>query len=641
MASTSLDLPPIYLFETGLSLENLVRLERQLGPALVQDIKEARIILADTPQWRRAMNILNAHLTPKGVKTRRMFPRLEGGDEQVVAVPAVAADPPRPKKRRRIETNSAGREVINVDSSTESESEAILPRQPLTPGRSSPVMQTQDEAEAGHVYSVCRLLWYYDSLEAGHLLPTSDYLLYQGQEFDMSQKSLPIKLPPKKKAITISRAASPTTPPRDQTSSYPYKHRYRNSRTPNSQVKSRRPRLVPETTSDHEDAENMPPLPSYFAQDYSFRKYSCHRPTPLITPNDEFIAQLRIVVKERELTRDPADNAPGLSYAHAIASISAYPHTITSSLELARLPYCGEAVIGMFQQWREYGTCAEVERIEADERVKGIDMFNGIYDVGPKRARQFYDINGWRDLDDCVKNWSSLTPNQQVGVKYYDDFTKNKIPRAEVERIGTTILEYANKLRPGCQMVIAGGYRRGKPMSGDVDVILTNPDEEATLNFVDDLVYELHIAGWITFRLTQTERNSQRGQETLAWRAGPGSSGSGFDTLDKAFVVWHDATLLNTEIPNPKRRVDIIITPWKTAGCAIIGWSGQTMFERDLRLYCRKELGLKFDSSGIRSIADGKWQNFEADETDILAKEKKVFAGLGLEWREPTERCTG
>jgi DNA polymerase IV len=25
---------------------------------------------------------------------------------------------------------------------------------------------------------------------------------------------------------------------------------------------------------------------------------------------------------------------------------------------------------------------------------------------------------------------------------------------------------------------------------------------------------------------------------------------------------------------------------------------------------------------------------------DLLDKEKKVFAGLDLEWREPTERCT-
>lgn len=96
----------------------------------------------------------------------------------------------------------------------------------------------------------------------------------------------------------------------------------------------------------------------------------------------------------------------------------------------------------------------------------------------------------------------------------------------------------------------------------------------------------------------------------------------------------------NAGNPNVHRRVDIIISPWKTAGCAVLGWTGGTMFERDLRSYSREKKGWKFDSSGVRDVTTGAWIDLEQGAKTMLEKEKKVFEGLGLEWREPGERCT-
>jgi DNA polymerase IV len=145
-------------------------------------------------------------------------------------------------------------------------------------------------------------------------------------------------------------------------------------------------------------------------------------------------------------------------------------------------------------------------------------------------------------------------------------------------------------------------------------------------------------------------KNSDRGQNTLNWKGSMPRGKGGFDTLDHAFLVWQDPNWPSkaedltcdpdTKNPNVHRRVDIIISPWKTAGCAVVGWSGGTMFERDLRRYCKEKLGLKFDSSGVRRQGDGEWVDLEEGDGDLLVKEKRVFGGLGLEWREPTERCT-
>lgn len=247
---------------------------------------------------------------------------------------------------------------------------------------------------------------------------------------------------------------------------------------------------------------------------------------------------------------------------------------------------------------------------------------------------------GWRDLDDLILyGWGTLSRVQQIGVKFYDKFLL-KIPRPEVVSIGATVLKSAREIDPGFEMIIVGGYRRGKKESGDVDVLLSHRDESVTSNLIENIVMKLEKGNYITHTLSLTTRNSQRGQAPVAWKGE--STGSGFDTLDKALVVWKDPSLDDS----PHRRVDIIISPWKTVGCAVLGWSGGTTFQRDVRRYCKKEKGWKFDSSGIRNRANGMWIDLEGSSSgnnapDMETAERRVFEGLGLPWRPPEERCTG
>ncbi len=180
--------------------------------------------------------------------------------------------------------------------------------------------------------------------------------------------------------------------------------------------------------------------------------------------------------------------------------------------------------------------------------------------MGAKTANDFYN-RGWRDLDDIVEfGWDTITRVQQIGIKYYEEL-QEKILRAEVEDIAGTILEHANKIRKGFQMVIVGGYRRGKASSGDVDVLLSHSDSSATEFFVNEIVTRLEKAKYVTHTLTLSHKNSERGQTPVAWKGENRKAGSGFDTLDKALVVWQDPnwdTAKASKNPNPHRRVDII-----------------------------------------------------------------------------------
>ena len=255
----------------------------------------------------------------------------------------------------------------------------------------------------------------------------------------------------------------------------------------------------------------------------------------------------------------------------------------------------------------------------------------------------------------------------------------------------------------GIECVIVGGYRRGKERCGDVDIVVSHRDERVTLNLVYDIVASLEQEGWITHTLALHLTNSNRDQQTLPFR-GESSGKPRFDSLDKALVVWQDPhweefssptasqpslgttsqtasedenpdspsgspepftqkrkrkrkldtrrasapnadstsseTAVPKKNPNPHRRVDIIISPWRTVGCAVLGWSGDTTFQRDLRRYVKKAHNWKFDSSGIRSRDGGRVIDLESGGKTWLEREKLVLDGIGVGWRPPEERCT-
>lgn len=248
------------------------------------------------------------------------------------------------------------------------------------------------------------------------------------------------------------------------------------------------------------------------------------------------------------------------------------------------------------------------------------------------------------------------TISLRIGVKFYDEF-QLKMARSEVEAIADTISVQARRITDSrLQCIIVGGYRRGKAESSDADIILSHPSESTTKNFISDIVAALEESGQITHTLTLALTNSKRDQQPLPLRSLHGSAGHGFDSLDKALVVWQDPDWPSraddliadpaAKNPNPHRRVDIIVSPWRTIGCAVAGWTSGTTFQRDLRRYAKKVKGWKFDSSGVRERGSGRWVDLEGwgnEETrctDWREAEKRVFEGLGLVYREPWERCT-
>ena len=85
-----------------------------------------------------------------------------------------------------------------------------------------------------------------------------------------------------------------------------------------------------------------------------------------------------------------------------------------------------------------------------------------------------------------------MSPNQLVGLKYYEDF-QLRMPRAEATKISETVIEAANKIfgKNEIRCETCGSYRRGKPSCGDVDVLITRNDDKPIDGMLEPLVVAL------------------------------------------------------------------------------------------------------------------------------------------------------
>ncbi|KAK2728582.1 DNA polymerase type-X family protein pol4 [Colletotrichum kahawae] len=603
--ATDLEFPLIFLLPTHLDIDRLHELEKKI-PSLTYDIQEAEVILGNISKRPRALFELRQrklHTVPVEIATE-------------------SQPPDSSRKRKRSEGSS------------DSDSSAYTEDGQGNGPTAWPVPQTLLKSLDVDIVRVVKLNWLTESLDQGRVLPLRDFVIYEGRKCGEESNTLVAV----KGSDVLARAVADTT-------LQDHQNVFRRSEENASASASQRttmPSLLRRTTSEHDSALILPPIPGFLRT-----TYACQRATPVDPPNAAFIEELKAIRTTRKLMGDEIGER---AYSTSIATLSAYPYKISSPQEVARLPGCGTKVAELWHEWKDTGRLREASEAQADPKLSVLQTFYDIWRVGDATARDFYK-KGWRDLDDIVEHgWDGLSRVQQIGVKFYDEL-KLKITRVEVESIADTILKHARKFSPGYQMVIVGGYRRGKHNSGDVDMIISHPDESATLNFVEKLVVSLEKSGQITHTLTLSNHNSERGQRPLSWSANQGRGG-GFDTLDKALVVWQEpemsdrgksSSIDSASQRPPHRRVDIIISPWKTAGCAVLGWSGDTTFQRDLRRYCKKQRDLKFDSSGIRSRLDGSWLDLEGNgkAPEMVTAEKRVFEGLGLDWVRPEDRCTG
>ncbi|KAF8435028.1 DNA polymerase mu [Boletus edulis BED1] len=368
-----------------------------------------------------------------------------------------------------------------------------------------------------------------------------------------------------------------------------------------------------------------------------FSQFCCLRASQLICPNQALVEELDIIRRARFFE---GEERSMLSYARAIATIKAYPRCFdgkTPREHIAKLPYLGTKLTSMVEEFVKTGKIQEAQIFLSSTRFLSLSAFNSIHGIGPHTARHLYTL-GLRSIEDLEKYYEVTithegtssqfevgTSNEigvdksiRVSLALRHDFSQ-KIPRQEAEGINRVIMRELEPIEEGCKSVIVGGYRRGKLESNDVDIVISHTDWDHGAEKVPDLckklVQRLHERGLVTHVLNMSGYHPHNVFRTDHW-----------DSLEKAltvFVLPYDSARKQIY-----RRVDLIFATPDVFWTAVVGWTGSTMFERDLRLWAKQ--AKHFDSSGITRRHDSK--------LFYPKSEREVFELLGLVYVHPTLR---
>lgn len=366
-----------------------------------------------------------------------------------------------------------------------------------------------------------------------------------------------------------------------------------------------------------------------------------------------------------------------------------YLVTEENAAGLKRLKGFGSGVMEKILQILQLGVCRKLDAIQRDPIEESIKLFCKIWGVGPKSARDLYHVHGCRSIEDVrSKAQGALSARQKVGLQYYEELLQ-RIPRDEVERIFGTVLAAAQSLNPYVSCYVCGSYRRGRPNSGDIDILISYPtrldmsvsgmgikanaaialddragkvvwggvgarlspesysenqsidsiERDRSENFLQQLLRLLKDKGVLTDHLA-----GHRGEED-AWKFGTSFDGT----------VEHRTSYMGIGVDISQgsvalhRRIDIkVYSPYQLP-YALLYFTGCDLFNRSMRLYAKRlkrpgaPLGYSLNDRGMFPKLGYRYDNNETINGPLVVckDERGVMEFLGLAWMEPFERTGG
>ena len=312
--------------------------------------------------------------------------------------------------------------------------------------------------------------------------------------------------------------------------------------------------------------------------------------------NEEFIDILgefhQFLMKRGEFMRARA-------YQKAQESIMNFPDTITEVSQIIKFKGIGATITSKLG---EYVTTGKIEALEK-ERNNPIHVFTEIYGIGPKKAKDLIEQKITTIEELKTKKDDVLNDKQLLGLQYYEDILK-RIPRQEVENYEKVFMKaFAEVKNAGSSFEIVGSYRRGAKTSGDIDVCITDSNNDKTVfnKFIQKLVDDKVIVHKLTDGLTKTLVIAQLNEDTIA------------------------------------RRVDFLYSPPDEYSFATLYFTGSKTFNTVMRQRALN-IGYSLNEHGFYVMNDKK----KGDRLEqSFPTEKSIFDFLGMDYKEPVDRIDG
>ena len=262
----------------------------------------------------------------------------------------------------------------------------------------------------------------------------------------------------------------------------------------------------------------------------------------------------------------------------------------------------GKTITEKIDTFLKTGTLDILER----ERVNPVNIFTKVYGIGPKKAEELVK-NNITTIDQVKQNLDMLNDKQKIGIKYYNDILE-RIPRSEIDDFYIKMSMIFQELEPiyqGSRFEICGSYRRECQDSGDIDIIITNINNDSRIfgELLDWLKNEKYI-------------------------------------IEDGFLSRGDIKSLTIVDIYPerentiKRRVDFFYTPPEEYAFAILYFTGSKIFNTVMRQRAL-DMGYTLNEHGICYYNNGiKGKKVEKE----FAEEKNIFEFLNMKYKRPCER---
>lgn len=287
---------------------------------------------------------------------------------------------------------------------------------------------------------------------------------------------------------------------------------------------------------------------------------------------------------------------------NALSIIKKYDKKINSGEDLEDIKGIGKGTIERINEILKTNKLSEIVLDDNYEKNKNaIEELEKVFGIGRATAYDYVmnkNIDSVKKLKDEFKKGNITLPDQiQMGLKYHGVFQEN-IPRAEIDNINNLLQKVGKSIDKDLIITISGSYRRLLPTSNDVDVLLSHPSINHTIEFVKKLKDQKFIVD---------------------------------DLTDKDYVVKYMGFCKYNN--NPVRRIDVKFVNFESYYTALLHFTGSWKFNEQIRSLAQ-HLGYMLNEYGLYKLdKDGN------KETKIkINSEKDVFDVLGLEYIEPSLR---
>ncbi|XP_064630013.1 DNA nucleotidylexotransferase-like [Lineus longissimus] len=386
--------------------------------------------------------------------------------------------------------------------------------------------------------------------------------------------------------------------------------------------------------------------------DPSMPEYVCQRANPLHHHNKIFTDALEVLEKFADMRDEGSDYSRALAFRRGACTLKCLPKKVSDIKEIEGLPDIGGHVKRVVKEILDEGFCTEVEEIRQSEKFKTLKEFTGVYGVGPATAKKWMNL-GFRSVYDVIDSDEVFDPRITEGLTYRHDLN-SLVSKVEAVYIEDMVREVAESILPGVTVQVTGGFRRGKEMGHDVDLLITHPEDGMEKGILSQVIDKLTAKNIILHG--GLEKSTYR-EEILSKRHDSKQTPkTTFDHFEKFIGIMRIPKISPTDETRQKRpklepyigkgasgirldscerdwaarRVDLIVVPQRQYYYALFGWTGSRQFNRSARLYALRKMNMKLTSHGLFDYSKG--ESIPADS------EKEVFRNLQLTYREPSER---